>query len=92
MIRPPSLTVPRGDTYSADPLPSGYHTAYSAGTSNIGNVTLCQRHADGTIERRVMHPFDAHLQLVIDPRNGVEVVSAWIESGSESDSGWTVSV
>lgn len=69
-----------------------YRTEYTAGTSNVGQVTLARRFADGHVEREIMHPFDAHLQLVTDPRHGVEVVGAWIEAGSESDSGWTVSV
>jgi len=92
MYRPPAPLLTTGDTYSPDPVPPGYHTAFALGTSRIGQVTLTRRFADGHVEREIMHPFDAHLQLVTDPRHGSEVVGAWIEAGSESDSGWTVSV
>lgn len=68
-----------------------FRTEYSAGTSRIGEVVLVRRFRDGHIERESLHPFDAHLQLVTDPRQGLEVVGMWIEAGSESDSGWTVS-
>lgn len=69
-----------------------FRTEYTAGTSRIGQVTLARRFRDGHVERETMAPFDAHLQLVIEPRQGLEVVGMWIEAGSESDSGWTVSV
>lgn len=92
MYRPPSPLHTTGDTYSPDPVPPGYHTEFATGTSRIGEVTLARRFADGHIERESLHPFDAHLALVTDERHGLSVVGAWIEAGSEIDSGWTVSV
>lgn len=92
MIRPPAPLISPGDTYTPDPVPHGYHTAYTAGTSRIGEVVLARRFRDGHVERESLHPFDAHLALVTEPRQGHEVVGMWIEPGSESDSGWTVSV
>ncbi|HRF49355.1 MAG TPA: hypothetical protein PLC98_17110 [Anaerolineales bacterium] len=68
-----------------------FRTEFSAGTSNLGQVTLARRFRDGRVERETMHPFAAHLDLATDERRGREVIGMWIEPGSESDSGWTVS-
>lgn len=73
-------------------LTDGFRVEWAAETSRPSEVVLCQRLADGTIERTPMTMFWAHVWMPIDPRNGTEVVAAWIDPKGQLDSGWTVSI
>jgi len=70
----------------------GFVVEWQADESTAGQVVLCQRLRDGTIERTRMSMFWAHVWMPIDPRNGIEVIGAWIEAHGQLDSGYTISI
>ncbi len=74
------------------PITDGHRVEWAANDSRPSNVVLCQRLADGTVERHELPMFLAHAWMPIDPRNGTEVVAAWIDARGQLDSGWMVSV
>ena len=58
-------------------------TAWASEESRNGKVWVYQRLRSGDIERHHLPPFEALQHMDYDPRNGLEVVGAWIDWGNE---------
>lgn len=59
-----------------------FTTEWASENSEHAKVTVFQRLRDGSIEARRFEPFEALQWMDYDPRNGTEVVGAWIAWGN----------
>lgn len=59
-----------------------FTTEWAAEGSEQAKVTVFQRIRTGEIEARRFEPFEALQWMDYDPRNGTEVIGAWIDWGN----------
>lgn len=59
-----------------------FYTEWASEDSQQSKVTVCQRLRDGRIETHRLEPFEALQHMDYDPRNGTEVIGAWIVWGN----------
>lgn len=58
-----------------------FTTEWASEGSEHAKVSVFQRLASGEIEVRRLEPFEALQWMDYDPRNGVDVIGAWIVWG-----------